>query len=98
MPTAPNLNKIKGSISNSLGIISNKSEDFMEISKIKYKIYLEENSMDDLYRDIGKDLFKIFKTSSHIDHSLLDYCNTLKKIENRIQTLQKKLDKINNKK
>ncbi|MCB2294917.1 hypothetical protein LGK95_15625 [Clostridium algoriphilum] len=98
MPSAHNLNKIKDSISNGLEVISSKSEDFIEISRLKYKIHLEENSMEDLYKDIGKDLFKSFKTNNHIDHSLLDYCNTLNKIENRIKNLEKELDKINNKK
>ncbi len=98
MPSPPNLYKIKDSISNGLEAISNKSEDFIEISKLKYKIHLEENSMEDIYRDIGKDLFNLFKTNNHIDHSLLDYCTTLKKIEHRIKNLEKELNKINNKK
>jgi len=95
MPSIPNFYKIKDSISNGLEIISTKSEDFIEISKLKYKINSEENSMEDLYRDIGKELYKIYKTNNHIDHSLLDYCNALKKIENRIKTLKKELDKVN---
>ncbi|MBU3093029.1 zinc ribbon domain-containing protein [Clostridium sp. CM028] len=98
MPSAPNLDKIKDSISNSLDIISNKSEYFIEISKLKYKIHSEENSMEDLYKDIGKELYAIFKTNNHIDDSLLDYCKTLKKIEARIKNLEKKLNKIDNKK
>jgi len=95
MPSIPNFYKIKDSISNGLEIISTKSEDFIEISKLKYKINSEENSMEDLYRDIGKELYKIYKTNNHIDHSLLDYCNALKKIENRIKNLKKELNKVN---
>ena len=98
MPSAPNLYKIKDSISNGLEVISNKSEDFIEISKLKYKIHSEENSMEDLYKDMGKELYTIFKTNNHIDDSLLDYCNALKKIENRIKNLEKELYKIDNKK
>lgn len=97
MTSAPNFYKIKDSISNGFGVLSNKSEEFIEISKLKYKIHSEENSMDDLYRDMGKELYTIFKTNKHIDDSLLDYCNTLKKIENRIKNLQKELHKIDNK-
>jgi len=97
MPSSPNLYKIKDSISNGLEIISSKSEDFIEISKIKYKIHSEENSMDDLYRDLGKELYTIFKNNNHIDDSLLDYCKTLKKIEHRISNLQKELNKNNKK-
>ena len=98
MPSSPNLNKIKDSISNGLEVISNKSEDFIEISKLKYKIHSEENSMEDLYKDMGKELYTIFKTNKHIDDSLLDYCNALKKIETRIKNLEKELHKIDNKK
>lgn len=98
MPSAPNLNKIKDSITNGIEIISNKSEGFIEISKLKYKIHSEENSMKDLYTDIGKELYTIFKTNKHIDDSLLDYCNALKKIENRIKNLVKELNNIDNKK
>jgi len=97
MPSAPNFYKIKDSISNSFGVLSNKSEEFIEISKLKYKIHSEESSMEDLYRDMGKELYTIFKSSKHIDDSLLDYCNTLKKIETRIKNLQKELHKIGNK-
>ena len=57
----------------------------------KYKIRSEENIMEDLYKDIGKELYAIFKTSNHIDDSLLDYCNALKKIEHRIKNLEKEL-------
>ena len=98
MPSVPNLDKIKDSISNGLEVISNKSEDFIEISKLKYKIHSEENSMEELYKDMGKELYTIFKTNNHIDESLLDYCNALKKIEDRIKNLEKKLHKIDNKK
>ncbi len=93
MPSVPNLNKIKGSISNGLEIISTKSEDFIELSKLKYKIHTEESNMEDLYKDMGKELYTIFKTNHHIDDSLLVYCNALKKIETRIKSLEKKLHK-----
>ena len=96
MPSAPNFYKIKDSLSNSFGVLSNKSEEFIEISKLKYKIRSEESSMEDLYRDMGKELYTIFKSNKHIDDSLLDYCNTLKKIETRIKNLQKELHKIGN--
>ncbi|MGV8982170.1 hypothetical protein [Clostridium sp.] len=94
MPSLPNLNKIKNSLSNGLEVFSNKSENFVGASKLKYKIHSQENSMEDLYKDMGKELYTIFKTNKHIDESLLDYCNTLKKIENRIKKLQKELYKI----
>jgi len=97
MPSSPNLNKIKDSISNGLEAISNKSETFIEISKLKYKIHFEENSMEDLYRDIGKDLYKIYKGNNQVDRSLLDYCNALNKIEKRMKNLVKELDNINKK-
>ena len=95
MPSGPNLYKIKDSISNGLEVLSNKSEEFIEISKLKYKLHFEENSMEDLYRDLGKELYSIFKTNNHIDNSLLDYCNALKKIENRIKNLEKEINKAN---
>jgi predicted nucleic acid-binding Zn-ribbon protein len=97
MPSAPNLNKIKDSISSGLEIISNKSENFIEVSKIKYKIRSEENSMEDLYKDMGKELYAIFKTTHYIDDSLIDYCKALKKIESRISDLEKKLSKTEDK-
>ncbi|MGH4138708.1 hypothetical protein [Clostridium sp.] len=97
MPSLPSLNKIKDSINNGLEVFSNKSEDFVEASKLKYKIHSQENSMEDLYKDMGKELYTIFKSNKHIDESLLDYCNTLKKIENRIKKLQKELYKTDNK-
>lgn len=53
--------------------------------------------MEDLYKDMGKELYTIFKASKHIDDTLLDYCNTLKKIETRIKSLEKELHKIDNK-
>ncbi|MBU3158897.1 hypothetical protein KPL37_03845 [Clostridium frigoris] len=95
MPSGPNLYKIKDSISNGLEVLSNKSEDFIEISKLKYKLHFEENNMDNLYLDLGKELYSIFKTNSHINESLLDYCNALKKIENRIKNLDKEINKVN---
>ncbi|MBU3216961.1 hypothetical protein LL033_10725 [Clostridium estertheticum] len=95
MPSGPNLYKIKDSISNGIEVLSNKSEDFIEISKLKYKLHSEENNMDNLYRDLGKELYSIFKSNSHIDSSLLDYCNALKKIENRIKHLDKEINKVN---
>ncbi|MBW9153432.1 hypothetical protein [Clostridium estertheticum] len=95
MPSGPNLYKIKDSISNGIEVLSNKSEDFIEISKLKYKLHSEENNMDNLYRDLGKELYSIFKNNNRIDSSLLDYCNALKKIENRIKHLDKEINKVN---
>lgn len=97
MPSAPNLYKIKDSINNGLEVISTKSEGFIGLSKLKYKIHSQENSMEDLYRDLGKELYSIFKTTNYIDDSLLDYCTALKKIETRIKDLEKQLNKINKK-
>lgn len=97
MPASPNLYKIKDSISNGLELISNKSEDFIEMSKIKYKIHSEESNMEDLYKDMGRELYTIYKTNHYIDDSLLAYCNALKKIETRIKNLEKKLIKSDNK-
>ncbi|MFT5873997.1 MAG: putative nucleic acid-binding Zn-ribbon protein [Clostridium sp.] len=97
MPSAPNLYKIKDSINKGIEVISTKSEGFIGLSKLKYKINSEENSMEDLYRDLGKKLYSIFKTTNYIDDSLLDYCNALKKIETRIKDLEKELSKINKK-
>ncbi|MGH4051797.1 MAG: zinc ribbon domain-containing protein [Clostridium sp.] len=97
MQAAPNFNKIKDSISNGLETLSNKSETFIEISKLKYKIHFEESSMEDLYKDIGKELYTIYKGNNQVDKSLLDYCNALTKIEKRMKDLVKELDKINNK-
>lgn len=98
MPSGPNLYKIKDSISNGLEVLSNKSEEFIEVSKLKYKLHFEENSMEDLYRDLGKELYSIFKTNNHVDDSLLDYCNALKKIETRIKNLEKEITKANKRK
>jgi hypothetical protein len=98
MPSLPSLDKIKDSLSNSLESISNKSENLIEISKLKYKIHSEESSMEDLYKDMGKEVYELFKTDSYIDNSLLDYCNALKKIEHRIKSLEKELHKVDNKK
>lgn len=98
MSSSPNLYKIKNSISNGFESISNKSENFIEVSRIKYKIHSEENSMEDLYKEMGRELYNSFKSNTHIDSSLLDYCNALKKIEKRIKGLEKELSKIDNKK
>jgi predicted nucleic acid-binding Zn-ribbon protein len=97
MPSMPDLSKIKVSLSNGFETISNKSEDFIEISKLKYKIHSEESSMEELYKDMGKELYIMFKRNNHIDSSLLDYCNALKKIEKRINNLEKELHKTDNK-
>jgi hypothetical protein len=98
MPSAPNLYKIKNSISNGFEAISNKSEDFIETSRLKYKIHSEESSMEDLYKEMGKELYNSFKNNNHIDDSLLDYCTALKKIEKRIKNLEKELYKVDSKK
>jgi hypothetical protein len=97
MPSVPDFSKIKVSIGNGFEAISNKSEDFIEVSKLKFKIHSEENSMEDLYNDIGKELYSMFKKNYHIDSSLLDYCNALKKIEKRINNLEKELHSAYNK-
>jgi predicted nucleic acid-binding Zn-ribbon protein len=97
MPSMPDLSKIKISISNGFETISNKSEDFIDISKLKYKIHSEESSMEELYKDMGRELYIMFKRNNHIESSLLDYCNALKKIEKRINNLEKELHKTDNK-
>ena len=98
MPSSPNLYKIKNSISNGFEALSNKSEEFIEISKLKYKIHSEEDSMEELYKDMGKELYNSYKNNNHIDSYLLDYCSALKKIEKRLKSLEKELYKIDNKK
>ena len=98
MPSIPDLSKIKVSLSSGFEAISNKSEDFIEVSKLKFKIHSEENSMEDLYKEMGKELYNMFKNNNHVDASLLDYCSALKKIEKRIKNLEKELYKTDNRK
>lgn len=97
MPSMIDLKKIKASLGNGFEAISNKSEDFIEVSKLKFKIHSEENKMEDLHNDIGREIYSMFKRGYHVDSSLLDYCNALKKIEKRIKNLEKELNSSYNK-
>ena len=88
--------KISKGIENTFETAVQKSEDFIEISKLNMKISSLEDTIEEIYIDIGKKIFKRFKSNKEVDKMYVDKCKEIIEIEKEIESIRKKVLKIKN--
>lgn len=98
MPLKDSLSKIGKYLENGASNVAYKSESFVEVSKLNIAIASEDKMVEDIYKKIGKKVYKDYKEKKISDKSLIDKCEEIETIEKDINGLRKKLLKLKDKK
>lgn len=93
-----NLSKIGKYLEDGVSNVAYKSENFIEVSKLNMAISSEEKMVEDIYKTIGKKIYKDYTEKKISDKSIIDKCEEIKEIEKDITVLKKKLLKLKDKK
>jgi flagellar motility protein MotE (MotC chaperone) len=98
VPLKDSLSKIGKYLEDGVSNVAYKSENFVEVSKINMAISSEEKMIEDIYKKIGRKIYKDYKEKKVNDKSLIDKCEEIETIEKDINALNKKLLKLKDKK
>jgi rubrerythrin len=98
MPLKDSLSKIGKYLEDGVSNVAYKSENLIEVSKVNMAISSEEKMIEDIYKKIGKKVYKDYKEKKINDKSLIDKCEEIEEIEKDINLLKKKLLKLKDKK
>lgn len=68
-----------------------KSGELVEITKLNVNIGSEEDKIQKIYSQIGKNLFEKYKASGAVDEDFREACETIKVHEQNIASLKDKI-------
>lgn len=74
--------------------LGKKTEDTLEIQKIKSNIRALKRGNERDYMDIGKAVYEKFKKSEILDMSLVAFCEEIEKREEEIEKQEKEIARI----
>ncbi|MDR5659413.1 hypothetical protein RH915_07910 [Serpentinicella sp. ANB-PHB4] len=93
------MDKLSYTLAESVKSLSEKSSEVVEISKINLSIRKREKELEDLYIEIGRQVYNQMKNNQAFATTQLNQLvNKIASLENDIETLQKlvfKMQKIN---
>jgi len=86
--------KIKDSITSGAEVIAKKSQEFIETSSLKMKIYVCENKIKELYNEIGEKYYKLYSHGKDENNNLRKICKRIDDLNTDIDNLNKKIKDI----
>lgn len=69
--------------------VSKRTDDFLEVQKLKNKIYENHKATEKLYMEIGRQVYEQFKTGQN--EEFLELCNKIHEKDNELIDLKKQL-------
>ena len=88
-----NLNKIVKTVEEGASIAVEKSENFIEASKLSYSISSTEEDIRKIYEKVGEQVYKKY-TKGSVDVNLKEYCEEIDVLFKSTKKLEKKIRKI----
>lgn len=88
------ISRIKKSVGDNLSFAAKKSQDLVEISKLNIAISSEDEAIDELYRKIGKKIYKLYENGVKFNSDISDYCSEIKEIKKDVASLKKKITNL----
>ena len=69
-----------------------KTEDIVETSKIKYRIYDLKNEVKKIQTEIGKEVYSAYAEEREVSGDIEDKCRELDELYEKIEALSEQLD------
>lgn len=74
--------------------LAKKSGELIEVSKLTLSINSEEAKIKELYSEIGEKVFEKHASGHYIDPELVENCNEITAVNNKIKELKDKIEDI----
>lgn len=97
MPSKDTWSTVKNSMEAGLNILSIKSDNLIQIAKIKAEIHSCESEINSFYLKIGKIIYSKYKNSKVTNSTIENYCKSITRLEKKISSLQKEIIDIKTK-
>lgn len=88
------LEKIKGFASSAAELIGQKSKEVYSTTKVKLAIAEKQNKVKELYKQIGFDAYKAYRSETDIIEQITPLFKDIDALEEEIAVLKKKADDI----
>lgn len=88
------LEKIKGFASTAAGLIGQKSKEVYSVTKVKLAIAEKQNKVKELYKQIGFDAYKAYRSETDILSEIAPLFKDIDALEEEIALLKQKADDI----
>ncbi|MTI81668.1 MAG: hypothetical protein FH758_12475 [Firmicutes bacterium] len=75
-----------------LNCLGKKSEEIMDITKLKYSRYQIEKQRDSQFRDLGSYIYKTHQTNKTNHEKVADFVTEIQKMEDEIRKLNQKIE------
>ncbi len=75
-----------------------KSQELIEYSDLSLTIASYNNAINDIYMEIGKKVYKMYKSKEYDSEKIVKYCEEVKELEEEKRKIKKKMLKLKNKK
>ena len=74
--------------------VSQRTEEFLQVQKIKNEIYENQKATEKLYMEIGRQVYEQFQAGE--TEEFLELCNEIHEKDNELIELKKQLKKLKN--
>lgn len=74
--------------------VGEKSEELVELGKLNYEIFKEEDAIKRLYREIGQAVYEAYKQENNSLEAIYRLCQEIDEHRQKIESLKKQVDNI----
>jgi len=74
--------------------VGEKSEELVEIGKLNYEIFKEEDAVKRLYREIGQAVYEAYKQENNSFDVIYRLCQEIDKRSERIDSLKRQVENL----
>lgn len=97
MSMSDKLKLIKISLQEGADEAAKKSKELLEYSELSIAIAACDKSINDLYMEIGKKVYKMHKNNEEHSKKIMQYCEEIEELEEEKKKIKKKILKLKNK-
>jgi len=90
------LDDIGKKISEAAQVAAKKSSELVEVTKLNISINTEEDRIQKLYEQIGKEIYEYFKSEEDVPEELKDVCSEIRAREATIKDIKDRILEIKN--
>lgn len=74
--------------------VGEKSEQLVELGKLNYELFKEEDAIKKLYREIGQAVYEAYKQESNSLNDIYRLCREIDERKEKIEELKKQVDSV----
>lgn len=84
---------LKKTVSGTVDVVSKKTEEMVEVQKLKNKLHAAENKRKQNYKAIGELITKRYNSGEAFDEAIAEICDEINKLQREEEELKKEVSK-----